>query len=435
MKSQLMIGACLVVFVAGVFSLVRGIAFHPHYGMIAYIQSGDVWVRSLPHGQPLQLTDDGINSHPLLSTSGKWIAFRKGKNHLWLMRTDGKDHHHLQHEHGVEKFKWAVASERLAYTVNGDLWIVKAGENEPRRLISGPQRKYDGVREFLWSPDEQFIAYEYQERRDVAKDEWPWRNSIRQVQTNTGAFDERITFPSPDEEGMPGNIHLAAWHGERIFFWQCEIMSVSIISDGCPLFYLDTTNRQQEIGLTSLLGPDFLAFAPDGNTLAMVEGGGRETWADKNLHRINLDSSDQKVLTTAVKTVALSPSWSPEGSHLVYVAGLDLGVSDTSVDEIIVGIQKRRLWAMGADGRDAHQLTKNEDYQEERPLFLNDKKHLVFARINATEEVSLWIMQNDGQAVEQVATNISLPDKGRMGYYGQIGWNEVFDCTCSKQER
>jgi hypothetical protein len=426
----------LVVSLIVVFLAVRDIDLRSSFGTIAYIQYGNVWVRSLPHGEPRQLTDDGLGSRPLLSATGAWLAFRKGKNQVWLVRTNGRDGRPLPHKHDIGNFKWAPASDRLAYAVNGELWIVEAGKNEPRRLVPGPQREWEGVREILWSPDEQSLAYEYVQQREVPEGEWPWRTSISQVQTQTGTCIDLITFPSPNDEGVPGNIQLAAWRGARKYFWQCEILSASIMADGCPFFYLDAANRQIEVGVSSLLAPDFFAFAPDLKTLAMVEGRGRETGTGKRLQLIDLESGAQKTLT-APRTAAMSPAWSPDGSHLVYVAGPDIGIStsNTTEREILEGIQKRRVWIVKADGTERRPLTKDEGYQEERPMFLTDKKHLILARVNTSGEASLWLMRNDGRALEQVAAPVSLPNESRSGYYGQISWNEVFDCTSLKLER
>ena len=46
-------------------------------GRLAYVQGGDIWVKTLPYGPPQRLTTDGRNKEPSWSPSGDWLAFRK----------------------------------------------------------------------------------------------------------------------------------------------------------------------------------------------------------------------------------------------------------------------------------------------------------------------------------------------------------------------
>jgi hypothetical protein len=58
-------------------------------GKLAYVQGGDIWVKTLPDGEPQRLTADGRNREPRWSPSGQWLAFRKGDYQVWVMRADG----------------------------------------------------------------------------------------------------------------------------------------------------------------------------------------------------------------------------------------------------------------------------------------------------------------------------------------------------------
>jgi len=46
-------------------------------GYLAYVQGGDIWIKTLPSGTPQRLTTDGHNNRPRWSPSGQWLAFRK----------------------------------------------------------------------------------------------------------------------------------------------------------------------------------------------------------------------------------------------------------------------------------------------------------------------------------------------------------------------
>src|SRR5262245_48041534 len=61
----------------------------PSLGRIAFIQDGDIWVKDELDGEPLRLTNDGQNSEPRWSPSGKWVAFRKTGAEVWVVSEDG----------------------------------------------------------------------------------------------------------------------------------------------------------------------------------------------------------------------------------------------------------------------------------------------------------------------------------------------------------
>ncbi|MEJ2352594.1 MAG: hypothetical protein P8Y03_22640, partial [Anaerolineales bacterium] len=44
---------------------------YPDLGKLAYVQGGDLWVKTLPDGEPQQLPTDGLNTQPRWSPSGK----------------------------------------------------------------------------------------------------------------------------------------------------------------------------------------------------------------------------------------------------------------------------------------------------------------------------------------------------------------------------
>ena len=91
-------------------------------GCMVYVQSGDIYVKRLPDGQPLRLTQDGLNSTPRFSPSGKWLAFRKSGGELWVTKSNGESPH-LIHSGKIRHFKWAPDTDLLAFIVKGELRI------------------------------------------------------------------------------------------------------------------------------------------------------------------------------------------------------------------------------------------------------------------------------------------------------------------------
>jgi Tol biopolymer transport system component len=402
--------------------------------LLVYVQFGDLYVKRLPKGEGLRLTQDGLNSNPRISASGMWLAFQKGNNQLWIMKTDGKLPH-LVHSGKLTHYQWSPHADQLAFTANGNLRILDAGQHESHLIVQSPGQEDAGVRsEFLWSPDGKRIAYEYDEKRDAAKGEWPWIHSIRKANVEKGESEDIVTYPPPDQEGAPGNTELAAWIGSRIYLWQCEVMSASIMADGCPLYYFDQKRKQKEVGAVSLLYTDFLDFTPDGHTLALSEGNDRITWTNKQIAKISYDTGEKQILTEK-GVAAFSPTWSPEGSSLAYVAGPDMGSASISRYFGEAEMAKRRIWIMRADGSEKWQLTSDEGYREENPHWLADGQRILFTRSDTGWRVSVWLAQSNGKSLEKIADDLGpyVPGNGiasRYGneaYYGHTMWNEVFD--------
>jgi len=57
-------------------------------GELAYVQNGDLWLKSLPDGQPKRITTSGQASYPRWSPSGEWPTCGAGHD-VWVVRQDG----------------------------------------------------------------------------------------------------------------------------------------------------------------------------------------------------------------------------------------------------------------------------------------------------------------------------------------------------------
>jgi Tol biopolymer transport system component len=427
-KRKVLLGASALIILA--FCVVFAMLTRaPGSGLLAYVESGDIWVKDLPDGKPVRLTNDGRNTRPLISLSGRWLAFQKGKDHIWITNTSGhSDSANLIHPEKVNLLKWAPESDRLAFIAGGELRLLTAGQKESTLLVPKPPEEGTGVMaEFFWSPDGKWIAYEYTEKRGVEKGEWPWRNSIRKVNVEKGESQEIIGYPPPDAEGSPGNVALAAWAGSRIYLWQCEVVSASIMADGCPLFFLDPEGRQKEVGVVSLLYPDFLAFSPDPGTLAIAEGADRLTCTNKRISEIGPDGGEEKILTES-DLAAVSPAWAPDGSLLAYVAGPDISPGDMSERDVIAGMAKRRIWIIKPDGSEKRRLTPDDTFREECPAWLPDGR-ILFVRVDAQRQASVWLARKDQSSPIKVADSLSRDSSEYElpAYYGHINCREVFD--------
>ncbi len=127
----------------------------------------------------------------------------------------------------------------------------------------------------------------------------------------------------------------------------------------------------------------------------------------------------RRAALTDARTAALGPAWSPDGRRLAYSAAPDRASFDE--DAIEADLAQRHIWIVNRDGGGPRQLTSDPAYRDERPLWSADGRQLLFARIDARGQASLWLAGADGSAPVQIADDLGpLPDDAPlpMGYYG-----------------
>jgi Tol biopolymer transport system component len=442
-------------------------------GMLAYIQNGDVWVKELPNGEPRRLTTDGRNRSPRWSPSGEWIAFVKGdspptttieQDQLWVIRKSGADAQALNggglgiYQGQFQQFKWSSVSDVLAFTTaTGDLGVTGPDEWRVRELFTnGSAEKKLGALSFAWSADGKWVAYG---REDVLNAKTPpdlyaglWRVRV----DGTGAaqvFGGPIVFgvaTPPPGTNPYGGAFVADWSndGQQIFYWNDQF-SGSLLADGTSLNSVRSGSEPQELVRFMLAYSDFLAASPDGKSLAVPEGGGRETWTNKHIVVVD-PATGAKTQLTEDNVAAFSPAWSPDGEQIAYVAAPDIGAVGGGNDAK-TGAAKRRIWIMthvhrdsesavslptmnvrqmNRDGSNKRQLTNDPAYRDERPLWSADGNYILFARLdNATDKTSLWMVPSTGGEPRRVVDELGAlpPETTWFGYYGHIAWDDYFD--------
>ena len=402
----------------------------PSLGKLAYVQSDDVWIKALPDGKPQRFTADGRNREPRWSPSSGWLAFRKGDYQVWVMRADGSAARPLNEGAAVGAFAWAPSADRLAYiTGAGALVAVNAdGSNRQELVVQGSGEPYTGVVNMAWSPDEEWLAYEWV---DVLQKEQPagryaglWR-----IRADGSEATELLNAGAP----ATYELILAGWSpdGSGILFWEDPQFSRSLLADGVPLLALPADGGVPvQLAETVLAYPDFVVPGPTGTAwLAVIVGGYRGAWTNKVLHVV-LTSTGEDVALTSPDLAASSPAWSPGGTHLAYVVMPDEG--DLAGGEAArLGMMRRRIWVVSvAEESQPRQLTADLTYRDERPLWSADGSHILFARMDAENRASLWLIPAAGGEPQQVVdelTPLPGPASGWFGYYGHIDWDQLFD--------
>ena len=394
----------------------------PSLGKLAYVQGGDIWVKTLPDGEPQRVTTDGRNSTPRWSPSGEWLAFHKDVQ-VWLIRADGSDLHPIDKRGPVSVFAWSSVEDRLACIAGSGilrLEVINADGTDLATLIPLSICAAGILGRIAWSPDGRWIAYGWREELTY--------QGLWKISADGEERSELYASGVPEK----GDAILAGWllDNQHILFWQGDILSASMLADGVALYSLPAGGGEPtKLVDTVLVHDDFVAPAPQGDRLAVTTGGYRATWTNKRIAVVEVDGGEPTWLTDE-SVAAFSPAWSPDGIHLAYVAMPDEG-DLVGGEDARLGMMERRIWVINAQGEpQLQQLTDDPAYRDERPLWSADGSHVLFARMDAEGGASLWLIPAAGgepQRVVDELTPLPGPASGWFGYYGHVEWDQLFD--------
>jgi dipeptidyl aminopeptidase/acylaminoacyl peptidase len=390
----------------------RGI--EPKLGKITFAQAGNLWLRSLPSGQSRKLVAGARIQSPRFSPSGEWIAYHNG-DERYVIRSDGSEATHLP----SGSISWLPTEDVLAVTNNEGVRLLSStnGWNAPK-LVNKEARVP------VFSPDgTQFIYFTAIERGKGPSGEAMRDGQLCRV-VLTGAKPEPQVLISKYLTGM---IPYAWARDEKsVLYWEDPDFSESVRADGLDLFRIKASGGSpQALGVTVLVHDDMLALSPVENKLAVTTGGGRESWSEKRIAIVDLDTLNLRYLTNESMS-AVCPSWSPDGKQIAYAAAPDEHMNVGGGPEARRYLE-RHIWVADAFGATVpKQITHDDAYRDEEPIWSVDGTHLLFCRMDRDDRGALWLMSADGDNSIQVAGPLALGDSW-FGYYGYIGWRQTFD--------
>jgi Tol biopolymer transport system component len=209
----------------------------------------------------------------------------------------------------------------MAFSADGDIWVVNPDGSDRRQLTSSPAEEGSAS----WSRDGTRVAY-------WSVDASGSPSSLMVIAPESPS--EPVTLFTDDSGRMP---HLIDWSpdGKQIAFALCA-------DTMCGEFIVVETNGT---GARDIGGPDFeayhLAWSPDGSTLAF---GGRHGGQPLGLYSLKPDgTSVERISQDDLAEGYVTVQWSADGSRLLTHAGTGDGGPD--------------VWAYAADGSDAVNLT------------------------------------------------------------------------------
>lgn len=408
-------------------------------GKLAYVQNGDIWLKSLPDGTPQRLTTSAQASSPRWSPSGEWLSFGNSLGTA-LVHSNGSG---LRRADGFTS--WSPVADRYSgVDADGAIFTEGADGSGRTTVVPAPQTG-DGVRievgGAMWSPDGAWLAYTV--RQTATSGTPPDRESSMWLVSAEGGAPIKVYdagSPARDDIGLIG------WSpdGHALFFALDPFFSASAPEDGLTLqalLVLPTVHVSRGPVLfapkpaTLLLHDGLWTRKPAGSAIAVTDGSGRETWTNKRIAIVSWAAGTVTDVTPA-DVAAMAPAWSPDGERIAYVAAPDAGTSVSGGDPAKAAMTKRKIWVMDthADepyGANQHQLTADAAYRDERPQWTADGSQILFARLDANDRASLWLVPAEGGTPSPVVDDLGpLPDSSGapvwFGYYGYIGWDPLF---------
>jgi Tol biopolymer transport system component len=398
----------------------------PRLGKVVFLRGGDIWVSDLDTGRETRLTEGGGNEYPRWSTSGQWVAFLQERT-LWVVSAEGGFPLRVS-DVAAENASWSPVADQLAYvTVSGGLRVADAEGKEQRELMGGSGVEGAGVGAIAWSPDGQWLAFEWTE---TAAGGLPSYQSLRRIRADGTGLGEIYSAYQGTEEAE--TVALVGWSPDssRLAFWQIPDGSASLGADGVPLLVVPAVGGSPTpIAEAVLPHRDFVAWSPDGERLAVVTGAGRETWFNKTLMAISADGHSAQPLSSPADA-AISPAWAPDGLHLAYVSAPAVaGVAGG--DAAVLALAARRIRTVQPGGQGREQLAGDSQFREEWPQWSASGDSILFVQLHGQPpnlQVDLVLLQVGAISQETVAQGIGpVTNYVYVGDYGYTDWAKFLD--------
>jgi Tol biopolymer transport system component len=400
-------------------------------GELAFVAHGRLFLLGGPAGPLRRVGLPGVPEAPAWSADHRWLAVevqppaagsQSQPTALWLVNAAGTRARRLSRPSwDITGFAWSPRARRIA--VAADLSGTKTGRSLVATLGLTGRRKILAAGSRLtgpeWSPSGRQIAFTVNtiNRRDY------WRGTL-ELQNTAGGHPRVI------QVSKGSTIELAAWWPDSsgLLYWLDPLSSASIADDGLPLFSVPlATLRSRELVTSMLLHGSWLAFSPDGHTVAAVSGDGREIWRGGKHVVICRSSGNCTPVAGPASVVALQSSWSPDGRTLVFTRASARGPFGPGGRATFSPYWTRRwqstsrLYLAAADGTGVHRLSAAGRGALD-PVWGSDGS-LLFVR-----DDSLWLLPAGASAPRRLTRPLgAIPSAfyGYVAYPESIAWTRA----------
>ena len=351
-------------------------------GYNTFVGPGEIYVKMLPSGEPVQLTHDNLpKMNPVFSPDGSriaytvltgfnwdtwWVSVLSGQPERWLPNASGliwTDPQHLM-------FSEIKSGEHMAIVTSNQ------ARGESRLIYIPPHDRGMAHRSYL-SPDGKWVLV-----AEMDNGEWL---PCRVLPVGGGSAGKQVGLTTSPCTG-------AAWSsdGKWIYLSLHQENNFHIWRQRFP-------NGQPEQMTTGPTEEEGIALAPDGRSLVTSVG------LRERVVSLHSENGDQQV---SLEGYAYSPSLSPDGKKVFYrilKGGTSpyLGASELWVVDVASGSRRPLLPGFAVTGYNIS----------------HDGRRLVFSAIDSDGKSRIWLAPTDGSRSPQIIPHI----EGDMPYFGPPG--------------
>ena len=213
-----------------------------------------------------------------------------------------------------------------------------------------------------------------------------------------------------DDIGMDPSIAKLSTNGELLYIW-CEPNSASQRMDGVPLCVYDVKTKEFKTfnQIKMLVYPDNLAIHPtNDNLIAVINGTWRMMNENKQLQLFN-PMNEQIENITKPGIVAMSPSFSQDGTRLYYSAGIEVKDQYTT---FVPG--SNQIYVYDLNMKKTEKLTNDLTGFDFYPQEIENEE-LLFLRFDKDHQLSLVRRENKGEE-SIILTNLLTTNFEIYGY-------------------
>jgi len=237
-----------------------------------------------------QLTRGGSIRYPKWSYDGRWIAYWKGEStpELWAWDTQAGQAYLLSME-ADPNFRWAPNRNSLAFVRSQRLSVVQPEQPAAVHLVASH------ISNYAWQPDGRgFLA---SEAAQPTADGW---TPVRLVYIPPEANAEPqllYVLPKPSDSFFAVGTSTFKWSATGRWIAFLATPTASLSSDGNTLCLLSSDGLVFKPIDQMVNNEQYFGWAPEGDSLAYIEGVGREGTTNKHLKVLDNPQAAAKTYT------------------------------------------------------------------------------------------------------------------------------------------